>query len=292
MFQFLPSDQQLSKVGEEVLVEELVEMSDNPELDNEKNEKFNTEQEAVEEVKASEWPVEEPVKKVQSPSEKVNIDNEADVIKEQKEVVTKKIEETVVDEVQTVLGDSDLITVETENIVNENVQETVKDNKIHSKRPNMHTSKTEKQTEVPNAEEIQPPLEDLRITETETKKEAVEKQVELTLAQEMQTGSEETEILLNTIDKDFSEEHSKHAAEEIHSGLNEILTIETQDMQDNGNAEQESGTAVKDIQISSDEMDFATNGNVDDQISGILTAEIEQETEEELIPQLTKESGV
>ncbi|MCJ8729438.1 hypothetical protein PDJAM_G00106330 [Pangasius djambal] len=328
--QFLPGVQQPSRVEEEVQVEEQVTTSDNKmkeapekELENTEEEefteeeelreedrakeedKFNREQAAVE-VDASEWPVEEPVKEIQSPSDELDIEIEKDIAEEQNEVdiadkietlqeahmVTNEMEKTVVDEIQISLEYSDHVTVETGEIMDENVEVNVGEEiKIHSEKANMVTSETEKQTEVPDAEEIQTPLEDSSTATTETEEAAVEKQVESTPAQEMQTGSEETDVLSNIPDEVFIEEHAEHAAEEIHNVSNEIASAEIK-TQEGGNADEESGTVVEEIQIPSDETDIATNGNVDNQMREVIPAEIEQEAMEELTAASAKESVV
>ncbi|XP_026768750.2 ELKS/Rab6-interacting/CAST family member 1 [Pangasianodon hypophthalmus] len=317
--QFSPGVQQPSRAEEEVQVEEQVTTSDNKkkkapekELENTVEEEFTEEEElrdnrelaAVEEVEASDWPVEEPVKEIQTPSDELDIEIEGDVAEEQNEVditeeietlqeahmVTNEIEETVVDEIQTALEDSDRVTVETGEIMDENMEVNVGEEiKIHSEKANMVTSETEKQTEVPDAEEIQTLLEDSTTATTETEEAAVGKQEESTPAQEMQTGSEETDALSNTPDEVFSEEHAEHAAEEIHNVSDEISTAEIKTQED-GNAEQESGTAVEEIQIASDETEIATNGNVDNQMREVIPAEIEQEAMEEPRNQLSQKN--
>lgn len=313
MFQFLES----SRAEQDDQVEEQVTTSDNndrapeKELENTKEEEFAEkedireedgskeegefirEQAAVEEIEASEWPGEE-----------LDIEIEEAVAEEQKEVditeeiqtlqeahmVMNEIEETVVDELQTALDDSDH--VETRKIMYEKMEVPVGEEiQIHSDKANMVTSGTEKQIEVPDAEEMQAPLEDSSFATTATEEAAVEKQVELNPAQETQTGSEDTDTLSNIINEVISEEHTEHTAEEIHNVSNEISTAEIKTHED-GNAEQEFGTAVEEIQIPSDETGIATNGNVDNQLRDITQAEIEQEAMEELTAVSAKESVV
>ncbi|XP_027002054.2 myosin-1B isoform X2 [Tachysurus fulvidraco] len=305
--QFLPGVQQPSKAEEKDQVEEQLTMSDNQErksaeekLDNAEDEefteeaeikegerdkvddKFITEQEAVEVVEASEWLAEEPVKEIQTPSEELGIEIEEDVVQEQfdvditedianlqeAQIVTNEIGESVVNEVQDILEDLDDVT-ETMNVGEEI--------KIHSEEANMVTSETKRQTEVPEAEEVQTSLEDSSITTTKT---AVEDQEVLSKAQEIKTGSKETEMLSDIIDEDFSEEYSEQAAGEIHSGSNEILKAEM-NTQDNINEEQESRSAAEEIQILSDETETAKNGNGDNQMTDDIPAETEQGAEEE-----------
>ncbi|KAK2857884.1 hypothetical protein Q7C36_005803 [Tachysurus vachellii] len=300
--QFLPGVQQPGKAEEKDQVEEKLTISDNQErksaeekLDNAKEEEFTeeaeireedrenvedefiTEQEAVEVVEASEWLAEEPMKEIQTPSEELGIEIEEDVVQEQLDVdntenienlkdaqiATNEIGESVVNEVQNVLEDSDDAT-ETMNVGEEI--------KIHSEEANMVTSETKSQTEVPETEEVQTSLEDSSITTTETEEAAVEDQEVLSKAQEMQTGSKETEMLSEIIDEDFSEEYSEHAAGEIHSGSNEISKAEM-NTQDNSNGEQESGSAAEEMQVLSDETDTAKNGNGDNQMTDDIPEE-------------------
>ncbi|KAK3556997.1 hypothetical protein QTP70_022342, partial [Hemibagrus guttatus] len=317
--QFSPGVQQPSRAEEEFQVEEQVTMSNNQErkaaekeLDEAEEEfaeeaengeedmakeedEFITAQKAVDEVEASEWPVEEPVEEIQTPSEELDIEIKEDVAEEQVDVditediatlheshmVTNEKEETVINEIQKALEDSDHMSVETVEIMNEKVEvPDGEESKIHLEEANMVTSETERQTEVPDAEEVQTPLKDSITTTTETEETALEKQEELTEAQKMETDSEKTEMLSNIIDEDFSEEHAEHAAGEIHSGTNERSTAEMK-TQDNVNAGQESGTSAEEIQITSDETNLAKNGNVDNQMTDAIPAEIEQEAEEQ-----------
>lgn len=287
---------------------EFEEEADREENTAKEDDEFITEPEAVDEVEAIDWPVEESVKEIQTPSEELDTEIEEDVAEEQVDaditedivtlneahMVTNEKEEIVVNEIQKALEDSDHVSVETVGIMNEKVEvPDGEESKIHLEEANMDTSETERQTEVPDAEEVQTPLNDSITTTTETTETAVEKQEELTEAQEMETDSEKTEMLSNIIDEYFSEEHAEHAAGEIHSGTNKISTAEIK-MQDNGNAEQESGTTAEEIQITSDETDMAKNGNVDNQMTDAVPAEIEQEGEEqeELTIASAKESVV
>lgn len=279
--QVTPSDNKERKAPKKELENTEEEFSEEEEIREEDSAKeedgFNKEQASVE-VEASE--------DIQTSSEKLDIDFEKDAAEEQKEVavaekgdtlqeeqmVTNEIEKTAVDEIQTALEDSDHVAVETEEIMDEKMEVPVENIiKIHSETTNMVTRETGKEIEVPTTEEIQAPLED---SSTETEAAAVEKQVKLTSAQEMQTGSEETDVLSNIVEDVFSEEHAGHAGEEIHNVSNEISTAEIKTQED-GYAEQETVTAVEDIQIPSDETDIATNGNVDNQIKDVIPPEIE-----------------
>ncbi|KAF7711538.1 FK506-binding protein 5 [Silurus meridionalis] len=232
---------------------------------------FNREQAAVE-VETS---VEEPLAEIKTSSEKLDIKIEEDVAEEQKEVditeememlrnthmVMNEREETVVDEIQTALEDSESVIVEPGEIVDEKVEAPVDEEiEIYSEMMNTAPSETEKQT----------PLEDSGTTDTESS--AVEKQVDAAPAQEMQTDSEEMDMVSN-INEVFSEENAEHAAEEIHSVSDEISTAEIK-IQVNG-AEQES--AVEEIQILADETDIATDENLDNQLGNDIPAETEQE---------------
>ncbi|XP_060774251.1 kinesin-like protein KIF15 [Neoarius graeffei] len=269
------------------------------------DDEFNREQAAVK-VEASEWPVEEPRKEIHISSEEPVIDTEENVAEEQNEVgiteeletlqeahmATNEIEESVVDELQIALEDSDCVTGQTGDIMDEEVEVNVGGEiKIHSEKANIVTSKTKKQKKVPDVEEIQTPLEDSSTVTTKTEEAAMEKQVELTPAQEMEKGSEETDTLLNIIDEVFNEEHAEHAPDEIHNVSNEVSNAEIKSQED-GNAEQESETAVEKIQIPSDERDTATNGNVNNQMRDVIPTETEQEAVEELTAASAKESVV
>lgn len=183
---------------------------------------FYRKQAAVEDAEASEWSVEEPVTKIQTPlkgldveieeQKGVNITKEGGTLQEA-HMVTNEIEAIVVDELQAALKDLD----------------------------------SEKEIGVPAEEHIQTLLEDSSTTSTETEEAAVEKQVEFTPAQEMHRGSEETEELLNIIEEIFSEEHAQ-----MHV-LSEVSTA------GDGNAEQESGDVVEEFQIPSDGADNVDN---------------------------------
>lgn len=269
------------------------------------DDEFNREQAAVK-VEASEWPVEEPRKEIHISSEEPVIDTEENVAEKQNEVgiteeletlqeahmATNEIEESVVDELQIALEDSDCVTGQTGDIMDEEVEVNVGGEiKIHSEKANIVTSKTKKQKKVPDVEEIQTPLEDSSTVTTKTEEAAMEKQVELTPAQEMEKGSEETDTLLNIIDEVFNEEHAEHAPDEIHNVSNEVSNAEIKSQED-GNAEQESETAVEKIQIPSDERDTATNGNVNNQMRDVIPTETEQEAVEELTAASAKESVV
>lgn len=264
--------QQPRRAEEEVQVDELVFTTDNKKMKARKKESENTEEEfsekgkiteedetkeedgfykkqaAVEDAEASEWSVEEPVTKIQTLLKGLDIE-----IEEQKEV-------DITEEGGT-LQDAHMVTNEIEAIVVDELQAALKD------------LDSEKQIGVPAAEEIQTLLEDSCTTSTETEEAAVEKQVELNPAQEMQRGSKETEELSNIIEEIFSEEHAQ-----MHV-LSEVSTAE------DSNAEQESGDVVE--EIPSEEAD-----NVDNQMRDIIPAEIEREAVKDLTAGFAKESLV
>lgn len=311
LFQYLPGVQQPSGAKEELQVEEQFPKSHNnerkapeKELEHTEEEQISEEEEVQEDdrakeedelnskqaVEASEWPIEEPVKEIQTPSQV-----EEDVAEVQKEVdLTEELEalqeahmvtnEIEVDEIQAVLEDSDHVTVETGEITDERVEVSVGEEiKIHSEIANMVTSETKKRIEEATAGEVQTLLKDTSTITTETEEAAVEKHVELTPTQETQTGLEETGELSNVIEEVFREEHAEHT--------NEISAAEITTQED-GNVEQESGIAMEEIQIPVDEMDIATNGNVDDQVMDNIPAENEQEAVEELTAASAQESLV
>lgn len=289
--------QQPSRADEELQVEEQDNISDDQERkaaekELEHEEQFAEEEEIIEEDIAkeesnfnSEWPVKEPEKEIQPPSEELDDEIEENVaeerqvmdIREEKlnktleeaHLVTNEFEQTVVDEIQTMLVDSDHETDETGKIMDEKLK--VPETNIHPEKGKMITSELEKQREVPASEESQTSLGNLHTNTSAIEDVAVEKQEKSTPAQEMQTDSEETDVLTNIIEDGFSEEHTEHAVEEIRTVSSEILTAEMKTSED-GDAEQVSKTAKEEIQTPLD-----TNGNVDNQIKDALLAENEQE---------------
>lgn len=266
--------------------------------DGEKEEdSVNGKQPVAEEFEPQEWPVDKPTKESRSPSAEVGTETEVGATEEQKELhisgeketlqeahtVTNEMKETVDDKLQTTLEDLDQVTLKTGEFVDKKVEVNEEDIRIHSEKANIVTSEPEKPIEVPDANQIN--LNDSSTTPTETEETSAVKQEELNSAQEMQMGSEETDMPTHIID----EENTDHTVEEIQKILNKILTTEIKSQED-GDTEQESGTAVEEIPILSDETDTATNGNVDDQMRDIIPAEPEQEEVEEPLAKSAKET--
>lgn len=304
LFQFLPDVQQPSRADEEFQVEEQNTTSDDQErkthekeLEHTDEEQFAEKEEIIEGDRAkeesgfdrepaaeeSEWPVEEPGEEIQTPSEELDDEIEEDVAEEQEEVdirverKKKTLQEAHVDEIQTALKDSDHVTYETGEIMDEKVKVPIEEEtKIHS--TNMITRESEKQIEAAALEEIQTPLEDSSTTTSAIEEAAVEKQEEPTPAQEMQA-----DVLTHIIEEDFSEEPTEHAVEEIHSVSNEVLTAEMK-TREKSNAEQVSETAEE----TQTPLDIDTN-QIKDAVPGENEQEAVESDEESLISEKSVE---